>query len=143
MIKASGVAYRQDGFTLLESLVALVILSFAIALVSEWIGTAQPTVDKIGQHLAADEIFEQSLDILSLQTFEQTRQGELNINQHRVEWRAELIKQSQDQAFKRQPNWNVALFNVSLDIYQGSSLITRINTEQVKQWQVNFPDEER
>jgi len=50
---------HQRGFTLIEALVALVILSVVIANVAQWIGTAQTTTAKIQQAHELPELFAQ------------------------------------------------------------------------------------
>ena len=125
---------KTKGFTLIESLVALVILSTVFAFVWEWFGTAVISTRKIESAVELPIIYDQALDYLELQNFEDKKEGTIKINNYSIEWQAEPIRSSVTEAYRKQDAWIVTLFNVQLTIKKTGQTVTQIETKLVKQW---------
>ena len=126
---------RQNGFTLLETLVALVILSLFFVTVWEWFSVATKSTTSIERALELPGVYRQFKERFALETLKENRQGEMNINGLRIVWRAEIDRISTQEFYRRQPAWIVALFDVTADIYDEQLLINTVSTSAVRQWQ--------
>lgn len=125
---------KQVGFTLIEALVALVILSGVFSVVWSWFNTAIISSEKIERAVAMPRVFDQFVDYLSLQSLKNQRDGEMFIDTYRLEWRAEANRRSVDEIYKRQPEWQVVLFDIYIDVYEGNEKIVAWQTQQVDYW---------
>lgn len=128
---------KYKGFSLIEALVALVILAISIGVLTTWLNTAQGASQRVNENLLVESVLEQSIGVLDAISFESTRSGEFYIQDLRVVWDANPIKNSHDEPFIRQPEWMVMLFSVDLVFYIDNRRITKVNTKLVKQWSLD------
>jgi prepilin-type N-terminal cleavage/methylation domain-containing protein len=124
----------KQGFSLVEAIVALVILSLVFSAIWGWFGTAARSTTRIEQALALPEVFSQFVVNLELEPLEQVREGVFVIGEHQVLWRASLIKQSDKRPYRRQPAWIVSLFNIEADVQKDGRVISSFTTGSVRQW---------
>lgn len=124
----------NSGFTLIESLVALVILSTAFAFVWEWFGTAVITSEKIESAVELPLIYEQAHDQIELMDFQANREGSFNVGRYTVNWQAKELRSNLTEAHRRSPAWIVALFDVAMEFKIEDRLIASVDTKLVKQW---------
>jgi general secretion pathway protein J len=125
---------NQKGFTLLESLVALVIITTTFAFVWEWFGTAVITTDKVNDAVALPIIFKQFEHKLRLEDFENKREGEYQISGYSVRWNASIKRQSSQEAHRRQPQWRVVLLEIDAEVYKGRDLVNSFSTYHTSFW---------
>ena len=134
---------RQSGFTLLEALVALVILATTFTAVWEWFGTSIQATRKIEHALAMPETVSQFLIHLDMESLQEDVQGTVNIGRYQVEWTAQPDRTNTQEQSRRQPAWVVTLFSVSASVYQDGQLIEKFETKVFRQWRdpayVEFP----
>lgn len=126
--------FRNSGFTLIESLVALVILSTAFAFVWEWFGTAVITSEKIETAVELPLIYEQALDHLELMDFENSKEGSFNVGRYTVNWEANELRSNLTEAHRKSPAWIVTLFDVAMEFKIEDRLVASVDTKLVKQW---------
>lgn len=125
---------KNSGFTLIESLVALVILSTAFAFVWEWFGTAVITSEKIESAVELPLIYEQAHDQLELMDFQLKREGSFNVGRYTINWEATELRSNLTEAHRKSPAWIVALFDVAIEFKIEDRLIANVETKLVKQW---------
>ena len=125
------------GFTLMESLVALVILSVTFSVVWEWFGVAVTSTQKIERVVAYPEVFELFVNRLSAESLQHQREGEYAIGHYTVSWQAEPIRQSSEEINNRQPAWEVALFTVNATILMDGTELSSFTTLQTNYWQAD------
>jgi general secretion pathway protein J len=130
---------KQAGFTLIEALVALVILSGVFSVVWTWFNTAVISSEKVERAVAMPRLFDQFVDHISLQSLQNQREGEVQFDGYKLQWQAEPQRSSVDENFKRQPTWHVVLFYVSIDVYSNNEKITSWQTQQVDYWRSDVP----
>lgn len=123
------------GFTLIEAMVALVILSLMFSAVWGWFGSATKSTSRIEQAISLPQVFEQFLVYIDLEPLDEVRAGVFKIEEFDVYWKAEVEKQSDQQNYRRQPAWIVALYNVSIDIKKDGQSVTELTTKVVRQYQ--------
>lgn len=125
---------RSSGFTILEALIALVILSSTFAVVWEWFGTSIQATRKIEHAMAMPETISQFLIYLELESLEETHHGSVEIGRYTVTWDANPIRQNNQEPQRRQPAWIVTLFTVDVSVYTDGKLVEQFKTKTYRQW---------
>lgn len=126
---------KLRGFTLLEALVALVILSGVFAMVWGWFNTAAQSTTRIERAIAMPVVFDRFMERLSLENLENKRAGSFTIDDFRIEWKLSVVRQSTDEAYRRQPSWVVTLFRVDASVFnQSGDEVTSFNTQYTAFW---------
>ncbi|WP_102798343.1 prepilin-type N-terminal cleavage/methylation domain-containing protein [Bowmanella denitrificans] len=125
---------NSKGFSLLEALVALVVLSLVFSAVWGWFGSAATATSRIQHALALPGVFQQFTHYLELEDMQASRAGIYQIGDYVVDWQAIPLRQSNQERYRRQPAWIVTLFEIQAEVkYQDQSL-SRMSTRIVKQW---------
>lgn len=133
-MKIAKSQFHNDGFTLVETLVAIVIVSTVFASIWSWFGTATITTNRITRAVELPFIIDQFLENLEYQPLEKISQGTFNFDSFRIEWRSNIARQSSQEFFIRQEKWNSGLFNIEFTIYQNKDLIFQSSTKQYRYW---------
>lgn len=126
---------RVKGFSLVEAMVALVILSVIFAAVWEWFGVAVSSTRKIERAVAYPEVFELFINRLQHTSLENNREGTLAFGEYQVRWQATPERLSSTEIVNRQRNWEVALFKIDAEIIHQSRVVAQFTTRQVNYWQ--------
>lgn len=125
---------RRGGFTLIEVLVALVILSSTFAAVWGWLNSSSLTTTKIATRIELQESTQQFLDFLSQQPLQQEASGQFALKEFVFEYDATISRRSDQENYRRQPEWIVALFDVNIRVYRDNKLISEHITSEVRYW---------
>ena len=126
--------YRCQGFSLLEAIVAMVILSLTFASVWQWFGVAVLSTQRVQEAISMPDVFERfqtQLDLLSLQ---QQRRGVIRVEPYEVKWEATVVRQSDTQAYRKQPAWVVALFTIRAEVMHQGRTVTTFETQKADYW---------
>ncbi|WP_416305715.1 PulJ/GspJ family protein [Neptunicella sp. SCSIO 80796] len=124
----------ERGFSLIEAMVALVILSLVFTSVWGWFATATNSTRRIEQALSLPEVFSQFVVHLELEDLQTQRSGRFRIGQYEVQWQATIEKRSDQQDYRRQPAWIVALFDVKATVNENGQFVSEFQTKALKQW---------
>lgn len=125
---------KKNGFTLIETLVALIILTSAFAVVWNWFGTSTIATNKIERAIKVNAVFDSFMERLALEPLANKRSGRYTIEDYQVFWRATVERISSEEPFRRQPSWVAALFNIQVTIeYEGQN-VAELNTKYYAQW---------
>ena len=124
----------KGGFSLIEAIVALVVLSMVFTAVWGWFGTAATSTQKIESAVALPEVFSQFIINLELESLEEVRNGQFVIGDFEVNWTSIPQRQSNHENYRRQPQWIVTLFAVQADVIQNGKLISSFSTKTVRLW---------
>jgi len=124
----------ESGFSLIEAIVALVILSLVFTAVWGWFATATNSTKRIEQALSLPEVFSQFVVNLELEDLEVHQSGGYNIGQYYVEWQANIERRSDQEVYRRQPAWIVSLFDINAVILENGQQVTTFNTKAIQQW---------
>ena len=125
---------ENQGFTLIESLVALVILSLVYAGVWGWLGTAAQSTRSVEDAIALPSLFEEYLDHMSLERLHEKQAGVVTIDGFLFHWEASISRQSDQEIYRRQPATLVTLFDIDVRILRGDQFVGNISTQLVRQW---------
>ena len=121
------------GFSLIEAIVALVILSLVFTAVWGWFGTAITSSAKIENAVALPQVFSQFTLQLELENIADKNNGEYQIGNYQVQWQASVARNSVNEPYRRQPAWIVTLYNISATIWLNGRQVDSFNTQIVQQ----------
>lgn len=129
-------AYRSKnhGFTLIEALVALVILAATFTATWGWFNTAVRNTTSIERAVRLPILFDEFIERLRLVNLKNTRSGTITIEDYTLVWQATENRVSTQEYYRRQPQWIVTLFDINVEITQNQQLVTQFTTQQLAQW---------
>lgn len=126
-------SFKKSGFSLIEAIVALVILSLVFTTIWGWFGTAIRSSAKIEQAVALPQIFSQFTVQLELENLTNKNSGEYVIGDYQVQWQASVAKSSVNEVYRRQPAWIVTLYNINASIWLKGREIESFSSQVVQQ----------
>jgi type II secretory pathway pseudopilin PulG len=124
---------KKLGFSLIEAIVALIILSLVFTTIWGWFGTAIRTSARIEQAVALPQIFSQFTVQLELENLTNKNSGEYVIGDYQVQWQASVAKSSVNEVYRRQPAWIVTLYNINASIWLKGRQIESFSSQVVQQ----------
>ena len=124
---------KRTGFSLIEAIVALVILSIVFTAVWGWFGTAITSSAKIENAVALPRVFSQFTVQLELENLANKNNGEFQIGNYQVQWQASVARNSANEPYRRQPAWIVTLYDINASIWLKGRQIDSFNTQIVQQ----------
>jgi prepilin-type N-terminal cleavage/methylation domain-containing protein len=124
----------NKGFSLLEAIVALVVLSLVFTSVWQWFGTASQSTQRIEQAIALPGVLSQMSVLLDMEPLDVNRQGVFLINGFAVSWEAIPIQSSDDFELRKQPAWIVTLFAVNVSISKKQKVVSTFTTKAIRQY---------
>lgn len=124
----------ESGFSLIEAIVALVILSLVFTAVWGWFATATTSTRRIEQALSLPEVFSQFIVNLELEDLQSHQSGRYQIGQYEVDWQASIVRRSDQEKYRRQSAWIVTLFYINGVIVENGQQVSSFNTKTLQQW---------
>jgi prepilin-type N-terminal cleavage/methylation domain-containing protein len=132
----------NDGFSLVEAIVALVVLSLVFTAVWGWFGTAANSTGKIERAIALPAVFSQFVVNIELESLVDRTDGTYAVGDFEVEWRASIDRQSTSEPVRRQPAWIVTLYQIDANVNRSGRAVTSFSTKIVQQRRdPNYVDE--
>ena len=122
------------GFSLVEAIVALVVLSLVFTAIWGWFGTATNSTKRIEHALSLPEVFSQFVVNLELEDLQVRQSGRYQIGQYDIEWQANIERRSDQEVYRRQPAWIVTLFVINAVILENDKQVSTFNTKIIQQW---------
>ncbi|GBL04172.1 type II secretion system protein J [Glaciecola sp. KUL10] len=125
----------QHGFTLIETLVAMVILSISFVAIWDWLSTANQTTSKIEENIVLPETIHQFHSFLMTISFDNQNEGIFEIGEHSVHWQAKLVQKSDEFLYRRQTNWIVAKYAVDFEVHSQLGVMFDNTFIIIRQWE--------
>jgi general secretion pathway protein I len=91
-VSRAKVIRSQQGFTLVEAMVALVIFSMAAMGIYSWINTNLISLNRLAAVAESEFVVDSAVERLQLVDLRSETQGEFNVSGYQVVWRAELVE---------------------------------------------------
>ena len=132
--EALQIGYHSQGLTLVEALVALVILSATFTATWGWFNTAVRNTTSIERAVRLPTLFDEFVEHLRLVNLKSTRSGTVEIDDYTLVWQANENRVSTQEYYRRQPQWIVTLFDINVEVKQGQQFVTQFTTQQLAQW---------
>ena len=113
---------RQAGFTLLEAIVALVLMSSALGALYTWVNTDLIALRRAEAVIATQNIVQETVRQLQLLPLEDGAGGQLHVSGYTVDWRAKLVEPMAPGRSPRGPIglYDHRLYEVAFDISAAS-----------------------
>lgn len=134
MIKSLRSYKRTEGFTLIETLVAIVILSITFTSVWSWLSTSTKTSTQIETAIQLPGVAEQFLYFIETVPLDKRTEGSFDLGDFSVQWQSSLVKSSDQNVYRKQPQWVVAQYSVKFSIYRNQQEVFSAQTLQLRQW---------
>ncbi|OUD14311.1 prepilin-type N-terminal cleavage/methylation domain-containing protein [Thioflexithrix psekupsensis] len=131
----------QRGFTLLEALVALVLIATVGMALLSWLNSSLDSLSRMEHAQRRIEATRNALAFIDTLNPMQNPQGEAEIGVYTFRWQANLVKPEQDGVnhLGAQSLYKLGLYQVTIDIFQFNQLITQLSLTQVGYEQVRQP----
>jgi len=88
----TNLSFRQQGFTLLEAMVALVIFSLASMGIYGWVNANLISLNRLADLAANEQVLNSAVERLKLVDMSKETDGAFNVNDYNVQWHADLVE---------------------------------------------------
>jgi prepilin-type N-terminal cleavage/methylation domain-containing protein len=134
------VVARQRGFTLLEAMVATVVLTMSLFATYSWVDVSIQMLIRSDEVMTQELLVSDFLEELDLIDLQKTQDGTLAREDLRLEWLATPIETKSGVNNRGiRGYWDHTLYRVEISIYRSSQLIASFDTRQVSSDQVREP----
>lgn len=124
-----------QGFTLIEALVSLVILSAAFTVTWGWFNSAAKNTTSIERAVRLPLLFDEFIEHFRLVDLRTVRSGAFTIDGFLLTWQAKENRVSSAEFYRKQPKWLVTLFDIEVKVTKDGKPIADFTTQHVAQWQ--------
>jgi len=124
---------KQQGFTLIEAIVALVIFSTSAMGIYSWINTGLISLQKVEAVVRSEQALFAAVEEIKLIDLLEQSSGRQYVFGYSVEWQAEpLAPKQQGSSFNGSIGlYDLALFELQLSVYGGERLLGEYQYRQV------------
>lgn len=138
----SNLKKKQDGFTLLEAIVALVLLSTIGLSLLSWLNSNLISLQRVQAAEQRATVTRNALEFIEVLNPMLQPQGQQVLGNYQLIWQAELVTDARDTIdsfYGTAGFYKVGLYAVNVEVYQQQQLITRFVVRQVGFEQVRKP----
>lgn len=125
---------RPNGFTILEVLIALVILSVTTVSVWQVFGLVNRSGKVIESNYSHAIIYEYVKDHLDVIDIHSVKKGELSYLDYYINWSANPLRMSNEEEIRKHPAWFVGLFEVKIEVFRDNQIISSYTMKTTRQW---------
>ena len=134
--------FKQKGFTLIEAMVAIVILTMSLFATYSWVNVSIEMLVRSDVVMAQELLVDELLDDLSL-AGPDVMQGEIFRDNLRLVWRADALEVEKGRNNLGSLGYfDHTLFEITADVYSDETLVATYRTRQVRSVQTREPSEE-
>ncbi len=132
----------QTGFTLVEAMAAIVILTMSLFATYSWINVSIETLIRSDQVLVQELMVADLIDEIDSVNLDERRSGELQRDDYELSWDARLReKKSGKNNLGTQGFYDHTFYDVHIQITRRDQLIAEYVTRKVESELVRFPSE--
>ena len=126
-------ASRQSGFSLLEAIVALTILSTSSIALYSWLSTSLNVLERVDEIYEVSEVLRNVEAHLSSINLKSETTDIYRVNGYEVRWQARLVetKQRARAGIEGRGTFDIGLYEIEGKIYDGPKLIGDFSTRLV------------
>ncbi len=108
------------GFTLVEAMVALVIFSMAAMGIYSWFNTNLISLNRVALAAESEFVVNSAIERLKLVDLRTETQGEFNVAEYQVNWRAELVEPWRQGKTQQggQGIYDLGLYDIHLELFK-------------------------
>ena len=122
---------RQKGFTLIEAIVALVILSGAMLVTFAWTENVLRQSEKVVHRLDANKILKNFLADLDAMDDIEAGENFAQVGDYSLAWKSEMVDEAPGVLSNGvKSNFDLSLFSVEIEIRRGAEMIAIYNTRK-------------
>lgn len=135
---------KQDGFTLLEALVAMVLLaSVGMALLS-WVNQLLFSLQRVETAQQRQDIIANALPFVRSLNFTQEPEGEVDLGLYQIRWQSALLEGPKNNVTQHgiQGNYEMTLYDVAVEVMQDDAVAATFSLRRLGWRQVKFTDDE-
>ena len=125
---------KQIGFSLIEALVALVILSAVFATTWGWFNTAVRNTTSIENAIRLPVLFDEFTEKLNLVNLKNTRNGVIKLENFEIYWSATENRSSLREYYRNQPPWIAVLIRLKAEVNQQNEAFTESSRQPFSHW---------
>ena len=134
----------QAGFTLLEAMVAIIVLSMSLFASYSWIDVSVQSLVRSEQVFAQEMLVNEFSERLAIVDLQEVQQGNMQIGEYTVFWSAEALETGDGVTlWGREGLYTHTLYNVEVGVRQRGQLVAEHKTRFVSTKQVRQPGYER
>ncbi len=133
---------KQQGFTLLEAIVALVLLSTVGLSLLSWLNSNLISLQRVQAAEQRSTVTRNALEFIDALNPMLQPQGQQTLGNYQLTWQAELVTDARDNIdsyYGTAGFYKVGLYAIHVEIYQQKQLITHFTVRQVGFEQVRKP----
>lgn len=132
---------KTKGFSLLEAIVALVLVAMVGMALFAWINTNLNNLYRIQQIQKRHEAVRNAIEFMETVNPMLRPKGDMTVGLYRFKWQAEPLTEPMDNAsgIKGQGLYQVVLYKTSVDIFIQTDYIFNVKLQQVGYKQVREP----
>ena len=131
----------ESGFSLMEAIVALVILSAGLMATYSWFDQGIKALIKVDNLALEESVIKESIERLELQDFANQDEGVFVWKDYRVDWHAEQVEPGRmgRTGIGTSGIYDLFFFRVDLDLFQGERLFAEREVFLVRHKVVRAP----
>ena len=134
----------QAGFTLLEAMVAIIVLSMSLFASYSWIDVSVQSLVRSEQVFAQEMLVNEFSGRLAIVDLQDVQRGDMQIGEYTVFWSAEALETGDGVTlWGSEGLYNHTLYNVEVGVRQRGQLVAEHKTRLVSTKQVRQPRYER
>jgi general secretion pathway protein I len=132
----------QDGFTLIEAIVALVIMTAALTGLFSWVNTDLITLRRVEAVIVTQELLQEALRQIDLLPVEEKQEGGTTLGEYQLQWEARLVEPVMPSRGRggKLGLYDISLYDVSFSLHTSDTELGQWSVRRLSYQQVRQPD---
>jgi general secretion pathway protein I len=134
----------QGGFTLIEAIVALVIMTAALTGLFSWVNTDLITLRRVEAVIVTQELLQEALRQIDLLPVEEKQEGGTTLGEYQLQWEARLVEPVMPSRGRGRGGslglYDISLYDVSFSLHTSDTELGQWSVRRLSYQQVRQPD---